>query len=510
MKHKQHKFKPNMSAMKTRQIHLKQTLLVLVAFVWAFTGCQQKEDPQPENSAVSTNAPSNVDFTSATLGGSLTKLGTGGVTDHGFVWGETADPDLTAAGKQSLGAKAETGTFTHNATGLTAGVTYHVRAYVTDAQGTFYGQNQTFSTTSSPTITSFTPTEGGQNDTLTVTGTNFSTTISDITVKVGTIAATNIISATTTEIKAIVPSGVTEGANKVTVMIKTQEVISTNDFTYLGGLWTQKKGFGGEPRAGAISFSVNGKGYIGLGSSNNIPVLDDLWEYDPTADTWTQKANYAGGKRVSPVSFVIQNIAFVGLGRDETRTDQKDFWQYNPTTNAWAKFTDFTGTISSGKQFGFSVGGKGYVARANSTDLWEVNLGVWTQKNALPASNLRRYFVLNDVAYVISEDKKLWKYNATMDTWTALQNVPEAMFISSGLIDKGVDSNGKAYLGGSASDNHVIWEYDSGTDTWARKRGVVGLTSSLGYAEQFGLNNKIYFRTGFASANTFWEFDPTK
>jgi len=493
--------------MKTRRINTKQTLLMLAALLWAFTGCQQKEDdPQPENSAVSTTSPTNIDFTSATFGGSLSKLGTGGVTDHGFVWGETTDPDLTAAGKQSLGAKAETGTFTHTATGLTAGVTYHVRAYVTDAQGTFYGQNQTFSTTSDPTITSFAPTEGGQNDTLTIMGTNFSTATADITVKFGSIAATTIVSSSTNDIKVIVPSGVTEGANKITVMVKTQEVVSTTDFTYLGGLWTQKKDFGGVARVTAVSFTIGTKGYIGLGRTGNglVTNTNDLWEYDSATDTWTQKMSYAGGKRAASVSFVIQDVAFVGLGTDETGTVKKDFWQYKPSTNTWSQLTDFAGTTGFGEQLAFAVGGKGYVAKTNSTNLWEFSLGVWTQKNALPASNLSTYVVVNDVAYVISNDKKLWKYNATADTWTALQNVPGTIF------NKGVEINGKAYFGGTISDDYVVWEYDPNADTWAKKRGLLGLVSSPGYTEEFGLNNKVYFREGNFNRTAFWEFDPSK
>ena len=496
-----------MSAMKTRRINAKQTLLVLAALLWAFTGCQpNEEDPQPESSTVRTDAPTNVDFTSATFGGSVTKLGTGGVTDHGFVWGETTDPDLTATGKQSFGTKAETGLFTHDVTGLTAGVTYHVRAYVTDAQGTVYGENRTFSTTNDPTITSFTPTEGGQNDTLTITGTNFGTTTTDITVKFGSISATTVVSVSDTEIKAIVPSGVTEGANKITVMVKTQEVVSASDFTYLGGLWTQKADFGGVARVTTVSFTVGTKAYIGLGRTGNgfTTNTDDLWEYDSAADTWTQKMSYAGGKRAASVSFVIQDVAFVGLGTDETGTVKKDFWQYKPSTNTWSQLTDFAGTTSFADQLAFAVGSKGYVAKTNSTNLWEFSLGVWTQKNPLPASNLRNQVVVNDIAYVISEDNKVWRYDAPSDTWTALQDVPGTIF------NKGVEVNGKAYFGGTISNDYVVWEYDPSTNTWAKKRGLLGLVSSPRYSEEFAINNKVYFREGDFRRTSFWEFDPSK
>ncbi|OJJ19682.1 hypothetical protein BKI52_19310 [marine bacterium AO1-C] len=482
---------------------------MLVALLWAFTGCQQNEDPQPENSAVSTSAPTNVDFTSATFSGNVTKLGTGGVTDHGFVWGETTDPDLTAAGKQSLGAKAETGAFTHNATGLTAGKTYHVRAYVTDAQGTFYGQNQTFSTTSDPTIISFIPTQGGQNDTLTITGTNFSTTTTDITVKVGSIAVTNIVSSSATEIKAIVPSGVTEGANKVTVTVKTQEVVSTTDFTYLGGLWTQKKTFAGVDRTTeTIFFTLNSKAYMGLGRTElNVSTgLDDLWEYDPTTDTWTQKANYPGGKRTAAVSFVIQDIAFVGLGTDVNTIHQKDFWQYKPATNTWTQIADFTGTPSFSQQTGFSVGGKGYVVKRDSKELWEIDLGVWKKKNNLPFTASGVYFIISDVVYFWADDQKFWKYNAGADSWSAASEDFKGGFLGRGTL------NGKGYIINSAVDNAPTLEYDVTTNTVSNKKSLVGSlpggrpTAFL--TESFIIGNKIYARE--KNSNTFWEFDPSK
>lgn len=469
--------------------------------------CKKKEDdPQPEISTVKTHAVTNIALTSVTLNGLVGKLGTDGTTDHGFVWAETANPDLDASGKQSLGAKTAAGPFTHKLTGLTVGKTYHVRAYATDAQGTVFGVDETFNTLT-PTVTDFTPTEGGQGDTLTITGTNFSTTTTDITVKIGSTTITNIVSSTTTEIKLIVPSGITEGTNKVTVTINAHEVALATDFTYWGGLWTQKKDFGGVARIDAISFSVGTKGYIGLGKSGYgfSSGLDDLWEYDPATDTWTQKANYAGGKRTGSVSFVIQDIAFVGLGIDETSAEKKDFWQYNPTTNNWAQLADFAATYAIiGGKAAFSVGFSGFVVKFTSNEFWEITQGAWKQKNNLPFSPTKTSFVLNDIAYIVANDRKLWKYNAATDSWTGLNNFTGTSQIS------GMSANGKGYIAGGGDDNYAMWEYSPVSDTWAKKIRLRGTIKFPSYTDAFSINNKIYIREGGFRKNTFWEFDPAK
>lgn len=485
----------------------KQVLLLLAGVLLLTTACKKTEDPQPEASAVTTSTPSLVSFTSVTLQGNLSKLGTGGVTDHGFVWGETADPDLNATGKQSLGAKAETGAFEHAVTGLTTGKTYHVRAYATDAQGTVYGENKTFSTTGNPTITEFTPTEAGQGDTVTVTGTNFNGTTADITVKIGATAATNIVSANATEIKFVVPAGATEGPDKLIVSIKGIEVTASTDFTYLLGTWTQKKDFGGGIRKFSIGFNIGDKGYIcmGRGEDRATTTKNDLWEYNSTTDTWTQKANYNGGKRSSPVAFVINGIAFVGLGLDENITKKKDVWQYNPTTNQWSTVSDFIGNTSLSAEFSFSVGGKGYVCARGTSDFWQIDTGVWSKIKSIPTTNVSNVFVVNDVAYLASSsDKKIWKYNAGTDAWTALKD------FSANITLGGIILDNKVYFAASSDDGYVFWEYNPTADTWAKKQGLAGKVGTPEYSEAFVVNNKIYIREGGTKRASVWEFDPTK
>jgi N-acetylneuraminic acid mutarotase len=100
------------------------------------------------------------------------------------------------------------------------------------------------------------------------------------------------------------------------------------------GAWTKKTDFGGSARQAAVGFSINGKGYIGAGytgSPTNAP-LKDFWAYDPSANTWTQIEDLVGPTRMSAVGFSIDNKGYVGLGYDATYMapdpQLRDLWEY--------------------------------------------------------------------------------------------------------------------------------------------------------------------------------------
>ncbi len=82
--------------------------------------------------------------------------------------------------------------------------------------------------TPTPTITGFTPTSGEVGASVTINGTNFSTTTTNNEVKFGSVTAT-VTAATATSITTTVPGGATTGKISVTVNEKT--AISTADFT---------------------------------------------------------------------------------------------------------------------------------------------------------------------------------------------------------------------------------------------------------------------------------------
>ncbi|GHU71794.1 hypothetical protein FACS189413_13970 [Bacteroidia bacterium] len=94
---------------------------------------------------VSTQASTNITDKAATLNGTVTAAGSATYTKKGFVYSTTANPTLENATKREVAGTAF-GTYLANITGLTANTTYYVRAYITNAQGTEYGNIIDFTT----------------------------------------------------------------------------------------------------------------------------------------------------------------------------------------------------------------------------------------------------------------------------------------------------------------------------------------------------------------------------
>lgn len=96
----------------------------------------------PTTPVVSTTSATSVSSTTATAGGSVTSDGGSTVTARGVCWSTSSGPtaDLTTKTTDGTG----TGSFTSSITGLTVNTTYYLRAYATNAQGTSYGSEVTF------------------------------------------------------------------------------------------------------------------------------------------------------------------------------------------------------------------------------------------------------------------------------------------------------------------------------------------------------------------------------
>ena len=98
----------------------------------------------PAGPTVSTDPViTNISFNSATGGGNVTNTGGSPITARGLCWSLAANPVATGFHTTEPGSL---GAFISNMTGLLANSTYHVRAYATNAIGTSYGNDVTFST----------------------------------------------------------------------------------------------------------------------------------------------------------------------------------------------------------------------------------------------------------------------------------------------------------------------------------------------------------------------------
>ena len=99
--------------------------------------------------AVTTMAISSITSNSASSGGNVISNGGSSITAKGVCWSTSTNP-TTSDSHTSDGTG--TGSFTSSITGLSAGTTYHVRAYATNSAGTGYGSDVTFKTSYASTL----------------------------------------------------------------------------------------------------------------------------------------------------------------------------------------------------------------------------------------------------------------------------------------------------------------------------------------------------------------------
>ena len=98
----------------------------------------------PVPPTVITTAITGITSTSALSGGNVTSEGYSAVTVRGVCWNNATNPTVALSTKTTNGAGP--GSFVSNITGLVSGITYYVRAYATNAIGTSYGAEFTFTT----------------------------------------------------------------------------------------------------------------------------------------------------------------------------------------------------------------------------------------------------------------------------------------------------------------------------------------------------------------------------
>jgi hypothetical protein len=147
----------------------------------------------------------------------------------------------------------------------------------------------------------------------------------------------------------------------------------------LEGDWEVSEEFPAAGRTGAVSFTIGGVAYVGLGIDKDSYELNDFWMF--RGERWTKVTPFPGKARFGAVAFSDGQYGYVGLGYAQNANITggmgqsewfKDFWRFDPSVTT----TDSTGLVTEGvwtsiaSQFpgvvrrgavGFFVGGNGYV-----------------------------------------------------------------------------------------------------------------------------------------------------
>jgi hypothetical protein len=137
---------------------IKNTLCfcALISLILSYSCRDNPVTPVGEMPTLTTVAATNMTQNAATSGGNITNDGSSPITQKGVCWRTTTAPTI-ADSKTTDGTGI--GSFTSNMTGLIPNTTYYVRAYATNALGTGYGNEISFST--APTIAIGQTYEGG-------------------------------------------------------------------------------------------------------------------------------------------------------------------------------------------------------------------------------------------------------------------------------------------------------------------------------------------------------------
>lgn len=230
---------------------------------------------------------------------------------------------------------------------------------------------------------------------------------------------------------------------------------------------------GATNRTFAISFSINGKGYIGLGAENyftpNYKILKDLWEYDPSTEKWTKKSDFPDAARYQSTSFVVNNKVYVvgGLIGTNSSSAVAELWEYDPSIDKWTKKSPYPGVDGLANQYAFSINGKGYVCSGE---------------------------VLLNGQSSMKLTKDTYEYDPSIDKWTKKADYPDDLFAGSAFV-----IDGKAYCGfgaksiSSASKNFHV--YDPVADSWTQLSTVFP-GSARYFASVAVIGSKAYIGSG--------------
>ncbi|MEM1407489.1 MAG: IPT/TIG domain-containing protein [Bacteroidota bacterium] len=104
--------------------------------------------------------------------------------------------------------------------------------------------------------------------------------------------------------------------------------------------WTQMNDFAGGIRAGASGFVIDGVAYLGQGLDRDLnDFYNDLWRYSEETDTWIEMSSPTQSTGIQyGVGFSLNGKGYIGLGR--TIGSVTTFYQYTPETNSWRVVSD--------------------------------------------------------------------------------------------------------------------------------------------------------------------------
>jgi N-acetylneuraminic acid mutarotase len=294
--------------------------------------------------------------------------------------------------------------------------------------------------------------------------------------------------------------------------------------------WSQLSELPSIFREQASSFSIGSNAYIGLGLGNNdgryrinVTHNDDFWEFNSVTKAWRRVADFKGGKRSGATSFAINGRGYVAFGYsticpsnglcDFTYYD--DIWEFNPSANSWSKVA----TYNSGARYAgvFVINSKAYILIGNECVEFDPSTYSIRKRASNPGGGLGVFFALNDKGYVLLGDpdidlnRRVYEYDPKSDIWTRKNDFPGKPRI----LPTSFSINGYGYCGGGYQRGNPyqyfkdFWKYDPTTDKWTQIEDYPGV--GVAWLQSMTLKDNVMKGSGHGSEpikydNKFWLF----
>lgn len=378
--------------------------------------------------------------------------------------------------------------------------------------GSKVGMSTATFTIKGPAITGFSPSTATACETITITGSDFSSITNENKVYFGYKEGL-VISANSTQLVVAPPYDIKDIADKpltIIVVVNGKRALAANSITLSASAWTKVASLPNIGRWRGVGFSIGQKGYAGTGSvivNGFAELRKDFWEYNLSTNSWTKKADLPGVARLDAVGFSIGGKGYVGLGGDYQNVLFNDFWEFDPANNSWQQMPDFPGGKRAGA-IAFSIGAKGYVGvgwgTGSTYDIWKFDPEnkVWTKETEYPGIGTTGMvcFVIGNKAFIGSGllTNDFWEYTPETKQWRQVSNIPES-FIHYG-VSFAFQNFGVAGMGAS-NDGRTdrLWKYDPTKDQWFRLPNFAGAVRNN--AIGFSLDNTFLIGTGSTSYN---------
>jgi len=383
--------------------------------------------PLTDVPTVGTNAVTNIQNGNADVSGIIYGVGMSPVITSGICWSTTnVEPDLDDS---VLPLLTGGNSFSGRLTQLRGGVTYYVRAFATNSQGTGYSEEVRQFTTPHVFTDGLRAFSGAAQFAMSYFAIDAYLYI------LGGDAGANY----TDEIwrYSVANNTWTQGSSFIGSPAKWQTSVAYGQGALVyGGInangdekpgifhykappennWTYYNG----PPDSAIVYRTVGYSYSNsvcfVGGLSADSIREDVWSFDYYSKTWQQMSDFPV-KQYGGVAVVIDNTAYVGLGRDENNVCNNSIWATTDGALTWELQTSYTVT---GNVLGAVVCNRRLYIIDESYSLIEYNpeTDLWTKKSALPAGHNREVhciYAINNKIYIGLDSYSFVVYDPVWD-----------------------------------------------------------------------------------------------